>query len=94
VSLSLALGLLIEDQRLDEGRYLSISTLILATFRGFIAEELNYLLGQHKIGFRTDDVLLSFYKWPRCRLLCMSQTVAARAIKPVPIQYASLANIG
>ena len=30
-ALSLALGLLIEDQRLDEGRYLSISTLIMAT---------------------------------------------------------------
>jgi hypothetical protein len=30
-ALALALGLLIEDQRLDEGRYLSISTLILAT---------------------------------------------------------------
>ena len=29
--LSLAFGLLIEDQRLDEGRYLSISTLIIAT---------------------------------------------------------------
>ena len=30
-ALSLALGLLIQDQRLDEGRYLSISTLIMAT---------------------------------------------------------------
>jgi 4-amino-4-deoxy-L-arabinose transferase-like glycosyltransferase len=30
-ALSLALGLLIEDQRFDEGRYLSISTLIIAT---------------------------------------------------------------
>ena len=30
-ALSLALGLLIEDQRLDEGRYLSIATLIIAT---------------------------------------------------------------
>ena len=30
-ALSLALGLLIEDQRLDEGRYLPISTLIMAT---------------------------------------------------------------
>jgi len=31
-ALALALGLLIEDQRLDEGRYFSISTLIIATF--------------------------------------------------------------
>jgi len=30
-ALALALGLLIEDQRLDQGRYLSISTLIMAT---------------------------------------------------------------
>ena len=35
-ALSLALGLLIEDQRLDEGRYLSISTLIIATLNPFI----------------------------------------------------------
>ena len=35
-ALSLALGLLIEDQRLDEGRYLSISTLIIATLNPLI----------------------------------------------------------
>jgi hypothetical protein len=35
-TLALALGLLIEDQRLDEGRYLSISTLILATLNPLI----------------------------------------------------------
>ena len=35
-ALALALGLLIEDQRLDEGRYLSISTLIIATLNPLI----------------------------------------------------------
>ncbi|MCP4622870.1 MAG: hypothetical protein GY850_05000 [bacterium] len=35
-ALSLALGILIEDQRLDEGRYLSISTLIIATLNPLI----------------------------------------------------------
>lgn len=35
-ALSLAFGLLIEDQRLDEGRYLSISTLIIATLNPLI----------------------------------------------------------
>ena len=35
-ALSLAFGLLIEDQRLDEGRYLSIATLIIATLSPLI----------------------------------------------------------